>query len=231
MDENSILAMGLGLTPPWRLANQRLVAGKQSLELHLEVVAERGSLFPCPVCGKPCKAHDFAELTWRHLNFFQRHCYIAAKPPLVDCAEHGVLRVTAPWAREGSHFTLLFEQAALMLVREMPVLAAARIIEITDKLLWRIVEHYVGRAVKRLDLSKLAAFGLDESAGTRGRSYVTAFIDLDRTDEFGDVRDSRTGQGSRRQVPGLPSRAWQLAPPHRRGGLRHERRARRGRRR
>jgi len=33
-----------------------------------------------------------------------------------------------------------------MLVREMPVLAAARIIEITDKRLWRIVEHYVGRA-------------------------------------------------------------------------------------
>ena len=55
--------------------------------------------------------------------------------------------------REGSRFTLLFEQAALMLVREMPVLAAARIIAITDKRLWRIVEHYVGRAVERLDLS------------------------------------------------------------------------------
>src|SRR5271166_7025105 len=49
-----------------------------------------------------------------------------------DCAEHGVLRITVPWAREGSRFTLLFEHAALMLVREMPVLAAARIIEITD---------------------------------------------------------------------------------------------------
>ena len=46
--------------------------------------------------------------------------------------------MTAPWAREGSRFTLLFEQATLMLVREMPVLAAARIIEITDK---RFVAH------------------------------------------------------------------------------------------
>jgi len=83
----------------------------------------------CPVCGKPCKAHDFGEFTWRHLNFFQHHCYITAKIPRTDCGEHGVLRMTAPWAREGSRFTLLFEQAALMLVREMPVLAAARIIE------------------------------------------------------------------------------------------------------
>src|SRR3954469_9586528 len=128
-------------------------------ELHLEVAADRGSLFPCPVCGKPCKAHDFAEFTWRHLNFFQHHCYITAKVPRTDCAEHGVLRITVPWAREGSRFTLLFEQAALMLVREMPVLAAARIIEITDQRLWRIVTHYVGKAVERLDLSKLAAVG------------------------------------------------------------------------
>ena len=167
MDANTVLALGLGVTSPWRLVDQRLETGKQPHELHLEVAADRGSLFPCPVCGKPCKAHDFAEFTWRHLNFFQHHCSITAKIPRTDCGEHGVLRMTAPWAREGSRFTLLFEQAALMLVREMPVLAAARIIEITDKRLWRIVEHYVGRAVERLDLTKLAAVGLDETAAKR----------------------------------------------------------------
>ena len=31
-------------------------------------------------------------------------------------------RANVPWAREGSGFTLLFEQAAMILVREMPVL-------------------------------------------------------------------------------------------------------------
>ena len=78
--------MGHSLTPPWRLANQRFVSGKQPDELHLEVVAERGSLFPCLVCGKLCKAHDFAEVTWRHLDFFQYHWYITAKLPRADCA-------------------------------------------------------------------------------------------------------------------------------------------------
>src|ERR1700722_3822258 len=106
MDANTVLALGLGVTPPWRLVNQRLETGKQPHELHLEVAAERGSLFPCPVCGKPCKAHYFAEFSWRHLNFFQHHCYITAKIPRTDCGEHGVLRITAPWAREGSRFTL-----------------------------------------------------------------------------------------------------------------------------
>jgi len=183
MDANTVLALGLGVTPPWRLVSQQLDTGKQPHELHVEVAAERGSLFPCPVCGKACKAHDFAEFTWRHLNFFQHHCFITAKVPRTDCSEHGVLRTTVPWAREGSRFTLLFEQAALFLVREMPVLAAARIIEITDQRLWRIVAHYVGQAVARLDLTRVTAIGLDETAAKRGQTYVTVFIDLDRTDK------------------------------------------------
>ncbi len=183
MDANTVLALGLGVTPPWRLVSQQLDTGKQPHELHLEVAAERGSLFPCPVCGKACKAHDFAEFTWRHLNFFQHHCFITAKVPRTECSEHGVLRTTVPWAREGSRFTLLFEPAALFLVREMPVLAAARIMEITDQRLWRIVAHYVGQAVARLDLTRVTAIGLDETAAKRGQTYVTVFIDLDRTDK------------------------------------------------
>ena len=54
----------------------------------------------------------------------------------------------------------------------MPVNAAARIIQITDKRLWRIVEHYVVKAV-----------GLDETASKRGHNYVTVFIDMEKRQE------------------------------------------------
>jgi transposase len=183
MDANQVLALGLGVTPPWRLTDQRLETGTQPHELHLRLEAGRGSLFPCPDCGRACKAHDFAEFTWRHLNFFQHHCYVTAKLPRTDCPDHGVKRIHAPWAREGSSFTLLFEQVALMLVREMPVLAAARQIGITDKRLWRIVAYYVGEALGRLDLSTLEAVAFDETASKRGHNYVTVFIDLDRREK------------------------------------------------
>jgi len=183
MEEQELFALGLGLCAPWKVSGQRLDIEKGPHELHLEVVAERGASFPCPTCGRACKAHDFARFSWQHLNFFQHHCFIEARVPRVDCPECGIKRVVVPWSRPGSRFTLLFEQAALVLAREMPVLAAARFIGITDKRLWRIVEHYVRQAVTGLDLRGLRAVGLDETASKRGHNYVTVFIDMDRRDK------------------------------------------------
>lgn len=183
MEATDVLTLGLGLSAPWKLSGQRLDIEKRPHELHLEVVAERGALFPCAKCGRACKAHDFAVFTWQHLNFFQHHCFITARVPRVECPEHGVRRTPVPWARSGSRFTLLFEQAALVLVREMPVLAAARFIGITDKRLWRLIAHYVRRALSELDLGSVRAVGLDETASKRGHNYVTVFIDMDRRDK------------------------------------------------
>src|SRR3990172_7687113 len=183
MEPKDVFTLGLGLSAPWTLVGHRLDTEKRPQELHLEVTTERGALFPCPDCKRACKAHDFDSFTWQHLNFFQHHCFITARVPRVDCPDHGVKRAVVPWARPGSRFTLLFEQAALILVREMPVLAAARFMGITDKRLWRIVEHYVGRAVAKLDLAGVHAVGLDETASKRGHNYVTVFIDMDRRDK------------------------------------------------
>lgn len=181
MQEQQVFTLGLGLTPPWKVVSQHLDMDKEPHELSLELAADRGSLFPCPECGKACKAHDFKDLTWRHLNFFQHHCLITASVPRVRCPEHGVKRINVPWAREGSRFTLLFEQVVLSLVREMPVAAAARIVGERDKRLWRIIQYYVQQALESLDLSELAAFGFDETASKRGHNYVTVFVDMKRS--------------------------------------------------
>ena len=63
--------------------------------------------------------------------------------------------------------------------------------------LWRIIEHYVGQAVARLDLGRLKAIGLDETASKPGYNYVTVFIDLDRK--------QKPLVGERRGVPRLPA--------------------------
>ena len=183
MNGNDIIALGLGLQAPWEITGQQLDASKSPHELRLTIAAGRGTLFPCPVCGKLCHAHDFKEMSWRHLNFFQHHCFITASVPRVRCPEHQVKQIDVPWARKGSSFTLLFEQAAMLLVREMPVLATAKLLEMNDKRLWRIVLHYVKSAMNRLDLSSLKALSLDETKSRKGHRYVTVFIDLDRTEK------------------------------------------------
>ena len=183
MDGNQIFMLGLGLQAPWKIVDQHFDTMKSPNELRLSVGAERGSLYPCPKCGKACPAHDYKELTWQHLNFFQHHCYITDKVPRTACEDHGIHRVKIPWAREGSKFTLLFEQALLTLVREMPVKACARYVGVNDKRIWRVIKHYVSQALLTMDLSALKAIGLDETASKRGHNYVTVFIDMDRSDK------------------------------------------------
>ena len=183
MDGTQILTLGLGLEAPWILKDQHLDTSVSPHRLDLYVEAERGSLYPCPECGQACPAHDFSDKTWRHLNFFQHHCYLHARVPRTKCPEHGVKRIEVPWARPGSDFTLLFEQAAMSLVKEMPVLAVSRQLEISDKRLWRIVHHYVDRMLGELNLCNVATVGVDETASRRGQRYVTVFLDMQRKQE------------------------------------------------
>lgn len=105
MRAEDVFALGLGLTPPWKLLSQRLETGKVPHELHLEIGAERGACYPCPVCGIFYKAHDFQDFTWRHLNFFQHHCYLTARVPRIDCprARYPSGRGTLGQARQQLH--------------------------------------------------------------------------------------------------------------------------------
>jgi transposase len=125
------------------------------------------------------KVHDTEEKTWRHLDFFQHQAYLTARVPRVRCPEHNVRQVRLPWARERSGFTLLFEALVMALVKEMPVAAIGELIGESDMRIWRIVHHYVDRAVEAQDLCGLERAGIDETSSRRGQNYVSVFADLD----------------------------------------------------
>lgn len=71
MGANDVLALALGVTPPWKLVGQRLDTSTQPNQLHIEIAAERGALFPCPVCGKASKVNATLHLT-QHLDGHDR---------------------------------------------------------------------------------------------------------------------------------------------------------------
>lgn len=94
-----IFALGLGLQSSWKLKGQRFDMEKHPHELHLIIGADRGAQYSCPECNALCKAHDFLDMIWRHLNFFQHLCFLTASVPRVECPVHGIHRVKVPWDR------------------------------------------------------------------------------------------------------------------------------------
>ena len=67
----------------------------------------------------------------------------------------------------------------MQLVKVMPVLAVARLVDQHDTLLWRIVNHYVDSARSRADYSQVTEVGMDETAARRGHDYMALFVDME----------------------------------------------------
>lgn len=118
-------------------------------------------------------------MTWRHLNFFQHQAYLNARVPRVRCETCGVRKVTVPWAREDSGFTLLFEALIMAMIPAMPVKAAERLVDEYDTRLWRVIHHYVEEARARVDTSGVTRVAVDETAARRGHDYISLFVDID----------------------------------------------------
>jgi transposase len=176
MDPNTLFTLALGLQSPWEVKSLQFSVEEKRLDIQVDF--ERGASFPCPECGRPAKAHDTEEKTWRHLDFFQHAAYLTARVPRCKCDEHGVKQVAVPWARAGSGFTLLFEALMMAMVREMPVAAVARIIREQDTRIWRVMHHYVDTARAAVSLADVTQIGVDETSARRNRVYITLFMDL-----------------------------------------------------
>lgn len=176
--EMELFQLALGLQSPWQV--ERVEFGGDPSELRLYVVVDSGVAFACPQCGASGPLYDRSEeRVWRHLNFFQYKAFLHARLPRMRCSECGVKTVSAPWARPGSGFSLLFEAFVLTLAKQMPVAALAQLLGEHDTRLWRILEHYVEQARTKLDMSHVEQIGVDETS-RRGHEYVTVIADQSR---------------------------------------------------
>lgn len=177
MEVTELFKLGLGLVAPWTVKSVNLDPKLKQLDIVVDF--PKGSSFPCPECKTPCKVYDTAERTWRHLNFFEYVTHLRARQPRTDCPTHGKKVVDVPWARLGSHFTLLFEAMVVELARSgLTVNALARIVGENDTRLWRVLEFHVHDARRWVDFGEVKAVGVDETSRAKGHVYVTVFVDM-----------------------------------------------------
>lgn len=178
MNQQTLFANALGLTAPWQVTRVNFAPEQKQLDIYLDFA--RGARFPCPRCGAESAAYDTGDERWRHLDFFQHAAYLHARVPRVECGRGcGVAKITVPWSRQGSGFTLLFEALVMSMIREMPVAAVAALVGEHDTRLWRIAHHYTEVARSARDDSAVERVGVDETAARRGHNYISLFFDMD----------------------------------------------------
>ena len=98
MHERELYERLLGLPAPRFVADVKLDTEAQQVDVFVEHAG--GTSFCCLECGKSCPAYDHtAERQWRHLDTMQLKTMLHAKPPRIECQEHGIKQASLPWAR------------------------------------------------------------------------------------------------------------------------------------
>jgi transposase len=171
----SLFERALRLDPPWKI--HKIEFEETNGKIRVMIDFPRGSVFSCPVCGRPVKAYDTTEKEWRHLSFFQYACYLVVWVPRISCPDDGIRQLDVPWARAGADFTYLFESFSMTLLREMPVNRVSQIIQVDDNKLWRMMHYYTEAARQKEDYSGVKQLGMDETSKAKGHDYVSLFVD------------------------------------------------------
>ena len=169
------LQLALGITDPWVIEGVDFNAEKKRFDIYLNF--PKGTKFTCPSCGTHhCNIHDTRDKEWRHLDIFQYPTYLHVRVPRIECEQcKGIIQVNVPWAREYSSFTLLFEGMVVLMAQDMQVSHVAKRVNENDTRIWRIIKHYIKKALQKLDFSNITTFCVDETSERKGHKYITIF--------------------------------------------------------
>ena len=215
----------LGLESPWTVTRVELSLQEQRVNVWAD--HDDGLRWPCPECGVELPLYDHSEeRAWRHLDSCQFMTYLYARPPRVNCPEHGVRQVPLPWAEARARFTALFERLAIDVLKETDVRGAARILRMDEA--WHIME----RAVERGELAKekqvSPCLGVDEKAVAKGHKYITIVCDIERAtvEYIADDRKQESLDGyfeglGEEQINGIEAIAMDMWDPYVRSVLTH----------
>lgn len=171
----NLFSESIGVVEPWYIRSIET----QGAEVHVYVDIRNGNMLPCPECGEICQRAGFekTERMWRHGDVMFYPCYVHCRRPRIKCGKHKTKVVDAPWARKNSRFTLLFEGYAMLILTDMPILKASKLLRCNEKSLVKIMRYWIDKAVAEDDLSEVTALSVDETSFKRGQSYVTVIVD------------------------------------------------------
>jgi len=221
MQDKELYQVILGLESPWSVSEVELDIALGEIRIH--VGHPRGTKFGCPECERQLPCYDHAETrSWRHLDSCQFKTLLVARPPRVNCPEHGVKTVSVPWAEKSSRFTILFERLAIdVLLATQTVQGAMGILRTSWDETWYFLQRAVRRGQDRKEAKPLPRIGIDEKAFAKGHDYLTLLYDLDVStiEAISDGHDTESGiacfsQLSPEQIASVEAVAMDMSPAY-----------------
>jgi transposase len=165
----------LGIAEPWLVASVDFDEKAKTLTVLIDF--KPGTRFGISGHEGAHPVHDTMTKTYRHLNFFEHECHLQVRTPRVKLPNGSVRLVEPDFAGRLNGFTLLFEALILMLARQMPFAAVARIVGESPHRVLAVCQKYVEMACGLADYSDVTALAIDETSRARGHSYVTLAAD------------------------------------------------------
>jgi transposase len=170
-----VFEAALGISAPWSVGAVEFDEATKVLTVPVDF--KPGTRFKVSGHEGLHPVHDTVVKTYRHLNFFQRECYLQVRTPRVKLPNGSVRLVEPDFAGRLSGFTLLFEALVLMLSQQMPFAAVARIVGESAYRCMEVCNRYVEMALGLADFSGVTALAIDETSRARGHAYVTLAAD------------------------------------------------------
>ena len=172
-----VFEAALGIGVPWSVGSVDFDEAAKVLTVLIDF--KPGSRFAISGHEGVHPVHDTVTKTYRHMNFFQHECVLQVRTPRVKLPSGSVRLVEPDFAGRLSGFTLLFEAFILMLAKQMPFAAVARIVGESDHRVLAVCTRYVDIALGLADFSDVKALAIDETSRAHGHDYVMLTADAD----------------------------------------------------
>jgi transposase len=143
LNQQDLFTKALKVEKPWYINDIQFDQQVGKLEIWIDL--EQGSTFyyedkELGISGH-FQVYDMIEKSWRHLNFFQYHCYLHARIPRINLDNENIRQVRAPWEGHTSGFTLLFEALMAELVKVMPIHQVSKVMKTYGKKIWNMEQR------------------------------------------------------------------------------------------
>ena len=115
---------------------------------------------------------------------------IEGKIPRVRCEEHGVKQLPVNFAQRNSRFTIAFEQAVLVWLKDDSIKTVAENFSLSWDQVDVIMQRAVERGLKRRKKNNPEHIGIDETLFQKRHEYVTVILEKEN-DAVIDVLDNR----------------------------------------